>query len=146
MSQSDGAAVDAVRRFNRFYTRLIGALDEGHLRSAYSLAEVRVLYELAHRTTTTAVELSRDLGLDRGYLSRILRRFTRERLVHRTPVQHDRRQTLLSLTKKGERTFAPLNAGARDHVKTLIGPLSRAERQTLIDAMQTIERLFDRPA
>jgi DNA-binding MarR family transcriptional regulator len=145
MSQRDGTDVDAVRRFNRFYTRLIGALDEGHLQSAYSLAEVRVLYELARRPATTAVELSRDLGLDAGYLSRILHRFARERLLRRTPAEHDRRLTLLSLTKKGERTFAPLNAGARDHVKELIDPLSPAERKTLIDAMRKIEVLFDRP-
>jgi DNA-binding MarR family transcriptional regulator len=144
MSRANGTDIDAVRRFNRFYTRLIGALDEGHLRSTYSLAEVRVLYELAHRPATTSVELSRVLGLDRGYLSRILRRFTRERLVRRMPVDHDRRQTLLSLTAKGERTFAPLNRGARDHVKDLIEPLSHTERKHLIDAMRTIEELLDR--
>jgi len=144
MSHANGADVDAVRRFNRFYTRLIGALDEGHLESAYSLAEVRVLYELANRSHTTAVELSRHLGLDEGYLSRILRRFTREGLVQRTPAEADRRQTLLSLTKKGERTFAPLNAGARDHVRALLDPLSPKERKQLVSAMRRIEQLLDR--
>lgn len=139
---TSGADVDAVRRFNRFYTRLIGALDEVHLQSAYSLAEVRVLYELAHRPGTTAVELARGLGLDEGYVSRILRRFTRERLLRRTPADTDRRRILLSLTKKGERTFAPLNTGARDHVAELLGPLSREERRTLVRAMQDIERLL----
>jgi DNA-binding MarR family transcriptional regulator len=145
MSRDNGADVDAVRRFNRFYTRLIGALDEGHLQSAYSLAEVRVLYELAHRPGTTAVELSRDLGLDEGYLSRILRRFNRERLLRRTPSEHDRRRTLLSLTAKGERTFAPLNTGARDHVEVLIAALSTKERKELIEAMRAIEKLLHRP-
>jgi DNA-binding MarR family transcriptional regulator len=142
MSRNNGADVDAVRRFNRFYTRLIGALDQGHLQSTYSLAEVRVLYELAHRPGTTAVELSRDLGLDQGYLSRILRRFDRERLLRRAPAEHDRRRALLSLTAKGERTFAPLNTGARDHVEALMAPLSANERKALVKAMRAIEELL----
>jgi DNA-binding MarR family transcriptional regulator len=145
MSQSNGAAVDAVRRFNRFYTRLIGALDEGHLQSPYSLAEVRVLYELAQRSRTTAGELARDLALDEGYLSRILLRFTRDGLVRRTPAETDRRRSWLSLTKKGERTFSPLNAGARDQVRALLDPLSPRDRKALIDAMRRIEALLDRP-
>lgn len=145
MSRTNGADIDAVRRFNRFYTRLIGALDEGHLQSAYSLAEVRVLYELAHRPRTAAVELSRDLGLDEGYLSRILRRFTREGLLQRTTAVNDRRRTLLSLTRKGARTFAPLNAGARDHVRALIDRLTPSERTALVNAMRRIEELLDRP-
>jgi DNA-binding MarR family transcriptional regulator len=136
-------AVDAVRRFNRFYTRRIGALDEGHLNSAYSLAEVRVLYELAHRTQTTARDLARDLSIDAGYLSRILRRFSRERLLRRAPAKSDRRQTLLSLTPKGVRVFAPLNAGARHQVEALLKPLSAEERRALVAAMQRIESLLN---
>lgn len=135
--------VDAVRRFNRFYTRRIGVLDEGHLQSPYSLAEVRVLYELAHRDTTTAVELCRDLGLDAGYLSRILRRFARQQLVKRTRAKGDRRQALLSLTPKGRRTFAPLNDGARLEVSELLQPLSHVERRMLLRAMQQIRELLD---
>jgi DNA-binding MarR family transcriptional regulator len=142
MSDSNGAQVDAVRRFNRFYTRLIGALDEGHLASAYSLAEVRVLYELAQRPGVSAVDLASTLSLDEGYLSRILRRFSREGLVRRTRSANDKRRTLLSLTSKGERTFAPLNAGARDHVKGLLEPLSRANRRALVRAMQRIEQIL----
>jgi DNA-binding MarR family transcriptional regulator len=114
------------------------------LQSPYSLAEVRVLYELARRSRTTAGELARDLGLDEGYLSRILRRFTREGLVRRTPAEADRRRSWLALTKKGERTFSPLNAGARNHVTALLDPLSPKERQTLIGAMRRIEALLDR--
>jgi DNA-binding MarR family transcriptional regulator len=145
MSPGNGADVDAVRRFNRFYTRLIGALDEGHLQSPYSLAEVRVLYELARRTRTTAGELARDLGLDEGYLSRILRRFTREGLVKRTRAASDRRRLWLSLTRKGQRTLSPLNAGAHEQVRALLDPLSPRQRKTLIDAMARIEALLDRP-
>ena len=142
VSKGNGRDVDAVRRFNRFYTRRIGALDEGHLNSAYSLAEVRVLYELAQRNETTARELTRDLSLDAGYLSRILRRLGKERLVRRAPAKADRRWALLSLTPKGRRVFAPLNAGARSQVELLLRPLSSSERRTLIGAMRTIEHLL----
>ena len=144
MSHGNGRDVDAVRRFNRFYTRRIGALDEGHLNSAYSLAEVRVMYELAHRGETTARDLARDLSLDTGYLSRILRRFSKERLVRRAPAKADRRQALVSLTPKGQRVFAPLNAGACDQVESLLQPLSTRQRHALIAAMQRIERLLTR--
>ena len=137
-----GGDIDAVRRFNRFYTHRIGVLDEGHLESAYSLAEVRVLYELAQRERTTAAELCRDLGLDAGYLSRILRRFTREGLLKRQRADDDKRQTRLSLTAKGRRTFAPLNQGAREHVRALLDPLSAADRRALVSAMQRIETLL----
>lgn len=143
MTHRNGRDVDAVRRFNRFYTRRIGVLDEGHLQSPYSLAEVRVLYELAHRPGTTAGELCRDLGLDAGYVSRILRRFARERLLRKTRAQTDRRQTLLALTPKGRRVFAPLNAGARDQVKALLKPLSESERRVLVGAMRKIEALLE---
>ena len=142
MSRPNGADIDAVRRFNRFYTRRIGVLDEGHLQSPYSLAEVRVLYELAHRTNTTAVELCRDLGLDAGYVSRILRRFTREGLLRRRRAETDKRQTVLSLTTKGKRVFAPLNAGARERIKALLAPLSASDRAWLVAAMGRIEALL----
>jgi DNA-binding MarR family transcriptional regulator len=142
MSQRGDNHIDAVRHFNRFYTRRIGVLDEGHLRSAYSLAEVRVLYELAHRRQATAAEVGKDLDLDAGYLSRILRRFARQGLLNRQPAAHDRRRTLLSLSAKGIRVFAPLNSGARRHVGAMLAPLSTAERRALISAMRRIETLL----
>lgn len=141
MSGPRDGDVDAIRQFNRFYTRLIGALDDGYLQSAYSLAEVRVLYELAHRERATARELCRDLSLDPGYASRILRRFARERLISRVPAA-DRRQALLTITRKGRRVFAPLNDGARRRVQSLIEPLTRGERVALVQAMRRIERLL----
>src|SRR5215210_1390429 len=97
--------IDAVRAFNRFYTRRIGVLEEGYLESPFSLVQARVLYELAHRSQPTATEIARDLGLDTGYLSRILRGFERSGLVSKSPSAHDGRRRLLSLTARGREAF-----------------------------------------
>ena len=137
--------VDAVRAFNRFYTREIGALGEHHLQSPFSLTEMRVLYELAHRDGPPAAELGRDLGLDPGYLSRILRRFESRGLIGRTPSPADARQSLLQLTRKGRAAFAPLEARARDEVETLLARVGAVDRSKVVDAMGTIERLLGAP-
>ncbi|MEW6733479.1 MAG: bifunctional helix-turn-helix transcriptional regulator/GNAT family N-acetyltransferase [Acidobacteriota bacterium] len=134
--------VEAVRRFNRFYTRQIGLLEEGLLKSPFSLTEVRVLYELAHREKPTASELAKDLGLDAGYLSRILQSFKKRGLIARKSSESDGRQSLLSLTKKGQETFAPLNTRARDEIGLILSNLSIAEQNRLIEAMHTIEGLL----
>jgi len=134
--------VAAVRRFNRFYTKQIGLLHEGYLESPFSLAEVRVLYELAHRDTPTAAELGRELGLDAGYLSRILRGFAKRGLIHRAPSKADGRQTLLSLTEKGQRALAPLHTRSRDEIGALLARLSPAEQHLVLQAMHTIEHLL----
>jgi DNA-binding MarR family transcriptional regulator/GNAT superfamily N-acetyltransferase len=134
--------VAAVRRFNRFYTRRIGVVDERYLDSPYSLAEVRVLYELAHRDRTTAAELARELGLDPGYLSRLLRRFDKRGFLAREPSARDGRQTLLRLTEAGRAAFAPLDDGARAQMGDLVGRLAPSDRARLVGAMGTIERLL----
>src|SRR5512139_971582 len=134
--------VDAVRSFNRFYTKQIGVLREGLLGSPYSLTEVRVLYELAHRSLPTAAELGRELGLDAGYLSRILRNFERRGLVAKARSRADGRQSLLSLRARGRKAFAPLNARSHDEVAAMLALLSVTEQGRLIEAMRTIQALL----
>ncbi len=138
--------VEAVRRFNRFYTKQIGVLHEGLLRSPFSLAEARVLYELAHRANPTAAELGRDLGLDPGYLSRILRGFAQQGLLEKAPSEADGRRSLLALTEKGRDAFAPLNARSQAEIGAMLGALSAAEQRRLIEAMETIATLLGGPA
>ena len=130
--------IATVRAFNRYYTRKIGVLQEGLLASAFSLAEVRVLYELAHRERPTASDLCKDVGFDHGYLSRILGSFRKRRLITRTRSRADGRQQLLALTPRGRAAFGPLDVRARDEIATLLDPLSDAEQRQLIDAMRTI--------
>jgi DNA-binding MarR family transcriptional regulator/GNAT superfamily N-acetyltransferase len=131
--------VGAVRRFNRLYTRRIGVLQDGYLRSPYSLAEARVLYELAQRERPTATELAAELGLDHGYLSRILRGFNERGFITKTPSPNDRRQSLLSLTAKGRMAFAPLDRRSQNEIAAMIGELSAADQDRIVAAMHTIE-------
>jgi len=140
--------IAAVRRFSRFYTRVIGALREGLLQSRFSLAEARVLYELAHRNELTATDLGRDLEMDAGYLSRMLQAFERDGLLARSASGTDRRQNLLSLTAAGAEAFAPLDARSRAEVGALLAGLSEPAQADLIAAMQRIEALLgtSRPA
>lgn len=134
--------VEAVRRFNRFYTQQIGALRDGLLRSPYSLTEVRALYEISRRDGPTAAELCKDLGIDAGYLSRILQNFARKGLVAKQPSKSDARLSLLRLTKKGEKEFAALNARQDEEVAAMLDKLSPEEQPRLIEAMRTIQSLL----
>src|SRR5882762_6746684 len=102
-------SIAAVRRFNRFYTRQIGVLHEGLLNSPYSLTEVRILYELAHRQRASAAEIGKELGLDKGYLSRLLLGLKQRRLISSKASDADRRESILSLTRKGQKAFAALD-------------------------------------
>jgi DNA-binding MarR family transcriptional regulator/GNAT superfamily N-acetyltransferase len=141
-STIDAAAVKAIRQFNRFYTRRIGALDP-YLGSPMSLTDVRVLYELAHRETAVASEIGRDLGLDAGYMSRILRRFETEGWLTREPHPRDARQSVLRLTEAGHAAFAPLQQKSRDEAAALLAPLAPAQRLQLVQAMGTMQSLLD---
>ena len=137
------ARVDAVRRFNRFFTRRIGVLREGLLHSRYSLTEARVLFELANREETTATDLSRELGLDPGYLSRTLARLEEQGLVARVRSERDGRRRLLSLTPDGEEAFSLLDSRSREEVAEMLGGLSEGDQRRLLEAMRTVESIFE---
>ncbi|HEX8650734.1 MAG TPA: helix-turn-helix domain-containing GNAT family N-acetyltransferase [Pyrinomonadaceae bacterium] len=142
-AESDSArSVEAVRRFNRFYTQQIGVLREGLLRSPYSLTEVRALYEISRRPEPTAAEIGKDLGVDAGYLSRILRDLVRKGLVEKRPSKSDGRQSLLWLTKKGQKEFATLNARQDEEVSAMLNKLTPEGQNRLIESMQAIQRLL----
>lgn len=140
--RSSNPHIDLVRRFNRFYTRAIGVLQEGWLGGPFSLTEARVLYELAHRNKPTATALRDSLELDAGYLSRILSTFEKRGLIVKTPSADDGRRSLLALTGAGRRQFAPLEARTVEQVGAMLEKLSENEQRRLIDAMQTIEKLI----
>ncbi len=134
--------IAALRAFNRFYTRRIGVLHEGLLDTRFSLAESRLLWELAHADSTTATELSRSLDLDPGYLSRLLRGFKERGLVKASRSASDARSTRLSITAAGRRAFAPLDRRSQTEVAALLGPLSDAQQRELLAAMACIESLL----
>jgi DNA-binding MarR family transcriptional regulator/GNAT superfamily N-acetyltransferase len=132
-----------VRRFNRFYTQRIGVLSGGWLDSGFSLTEARVLYEVKQRGTATASDIGRDLGLDAGYLSRMLRGFHKRGLIRKDASREDGRQTLLSLTAAGRKAFAPLEARSNRQVAGMLDRVSAPEQDNLVSAMQTIETLLE---
>jgi DNA-binding MarR family transcriptional regulator/GNAT superfamily N-acetyltransferase len=134
--------VDTIRRFNRFYTRQIGVLREGLLESPFTLTQVRVLYEIAQHEGPTATDVGRELQLDAGYLSRLLRDFETKKLVERKSSDADGRQSHLSLTKSGRQTIALLQERSRDEVRDMLAPLSDQDQRRLVAAMNTIERLL----
>jgi DNA-binding MarR family transcriptional regulator/N-acetylglutamate synthase-like GNAT family acetyltransferase len=135
--------VTAVRRFNRFYTQKIGVVREGYLNSPYSLAEARVLYELGARERPSASELARDLGFDAGYLSRIVARFAKQKLVACERSERDRRVSHLVLTDKGKAAFAKVNARSRHEIGEWLGTLPAREQERLVGAMHAIEHLLE---
>jgi DNA-binding MarR family transcriptional regulator/GNAT superfamily N-acetyltransferase len=138
------AQVKAVRAFNRFYTQRIGVLKR-YLDSDFTLTEVRVLYELAHRQRLSASDIARELALDAGYLSRLLRRFEHNGWIAREAASDDARRTLLRLTQAGYEAFAPLQQKSRDETSELLAGVPEAARPRMIEAMATLQRLLDAP-
>src|SRR5215212_9100176 len=136
------ARIAAVRRFSRFYTRQLGLLQESLVHTRFSLSEARVLYELAHRGSVTASELAAELDLDHGYLSRILRRFAEDGLLAKRRAPDDARQSLITITAKGRKAFAPLNKGSHDQVGAMLQQLSSADQSRVVGAMNTVETLL----
>lgn len=134
--------IGAVRQFNRFFTRQIGVLREGLLHSPYTLTEARILFELGHRNHITASDLCRELGLDPGYLSRILARLEQQGLLEKVRPDNDGRQRLLRLTRQGSSAFALLDQRSRNEVSEMLNDLSEEEQERLLKAMQTIESVL----
>ena len=137
-----GETIDRIRGFNRLYTRQLGLLDQGLLGSEFTLTEARVLYELANHRETTATEIARELGMDLGYLSRLIKKFGRRRFIKRTRSPADARQSRLQLTEKGHTAFEPLDRAARSQIGAMIDPLTPEQRRELLAAMQSIRRLL----
>jgi DNA-binding MarR family transcriptional regulator/N-acetylglutamate synthase-like GNAT family acetyltransferase len=137
------SSVEAIREFNRFYTQKMGILRAGLLDSPFSLTEARILYELAHHADLAAVDLVRDLGLDPGYVSRILRSFERKGLISRAKSTTDARQSLLRLTQKGRAALMPLEDCTRQQLGQMLAGLSREEVSDLRRAMGRIQALLD---
>jgi DNA-binding MarR family transcriptional regulator/GNAT superfamily N-acetyltransferase len=139
-------SIPAVRRFNRFYTRIIGTLNENLLESSLSLAEARVLYELAHRNQPTASEIAAELGMDMSYLSRILSGFTAAKLIRRQISDSDRRQSTITLTAAGQQEFDFLDRRSSEQVREMLSALTPEQQSKLVCAMTTIESLLsDQP-
>ncbi len=132
----------AVRSFNRFYTKQIGLLQNGYQQSGLSLSHARVLYELSHRDRPTATELAKELGLDAGYLSRILQGFRKRGFVVRTPAQADGRQAHLSLTHKGRKFYGQIDAKTQAEIEAMLERLPEADQTRLIEAMHAIQALL----
>jgi DNA-binding MarR family transcriptional regulator/GNAT superfamily N-acetyltransferase len=135
--------IAAFRAFTRFYTRKLGVLDQHLLKSPFSLSEARVLYELAHQDEPIAKDIGGALGLDPGYLSRIVQRLDDDGLISRKPLEQDRRHVRLSLTAKGRQAFAKLDRASHDEVAAMLAALSMEDRGRLTGAMATIERLLE---
>ena len=137
--------VSEIRAFNRLYTRWVGALDRHHLGTDYTLTEIRVLYEVAHQPSIAAREIGEQLGLDAGYLSRILKRFEAAGLIERKPSPADARASDLSLTKAGEDLFHTLDGLAADRIRKAIAGLDDQQRSRLAASMGVISSLVGKP-
>ena len=136
-------SVKAVRRFNRFYTKQIGVLQDVWMSSSFSLAQARVLYELAHRKRPTATEVGKELGLDAGYLSRMLRILEQRGLLRRERSRADKRSAHLSLTREGQATFARLNQQTEEDVTAMLRKLPVNDQRRLVAAMHAIEEVLE---
>ncbi len=136
--------IDAMRRFNRFYTRRIGALQPHYLSSPYSLPQARVLYELGQRGECIASELGADLDLDLGYLSRLVQGLKRSGLVQGEAAKEDARRVRLTLTPKGRKAYQQLDARSRDEVGAMLASLGASEQTRLMGALQTVEGVLDK--
>jgi DNA-binding MarR family transcriptional regulator len=137
-------AIKKVRAFNRFYTNIIGLLDKHILDSKYSLPEVRILFELYHHAGLSASEITALLAIDKGYLSRILKRFEKDKLIHKTTVSADKRSALLELTTKGKKEFELLNIASDKQIAKAFENLTEDECDQLVQKMDDIQQLINK--
>jgi len=142
-SEKTGGAVDSVRSFNRFYTQKIGVLADRLLGTEYSLPEARILFELNYSGTLSVSELAKDLGVDRGYMSRLTASMERRQLVKRLRSDSDARIRLLSLTKDGKRAFTILNRRSSKQVEQVLSALTQDSQAKLASAMATIQDVLE---
>ena len=136
--------IDAVRRFNRFYTRRIGALQQGYMGSAFPLPQARVLYEIGQRGECTASELGAELDLDPGYLSRLLQTLKRQGMVQGEAAREDARRVRLSLTAKGRKAYQQLDGRSRELVAGMLGKLPSTDQARLVGALQAVESVLEK--
>jgi len=142
----DSVLIPEVRAFNRFYTRLVGALDAGHLQTPYSLTEARVIYELATRGAVTPGELAATLSLDAGYVTRLVGKLAEAGLLTAKRGEADKRSTTLSLTEAGRAAFATLDGATNELFAELLAPIDAGRRQELHDAMTRLRTILGEPA
>ncbi len=137
--------IEAVRRFSRFYTRRIGVLEETLLHSPFTLPEGRLVYEISNRDAPTAQELCHDLGLDPGYVSRLLKSLEKRGCIARERSATDKRATRLTLTAKGQKLWGAMNQQSKEDLANLLSGLPAAKQQELVAALETVERLLEEP-
>jgi DNA-binding MarR family transcriptional regulator/GNAT superfamily N-acetyltransferase len=142
LARQDPQRVAAVRRFNRFYTQHLGVLNDGFLDSPFSLTQARVLYEIRQRGSSTATDLGRDLGLDGGYLSRVLAQFEKSGLIRKERSPTDGRQSFLSITAMGRKAMEHLERRTVQQVGDVLHRLSGPEQSRLVSAMRSVERMI----
>ncbi|MCS3800809.1 MarR family winged helix-turn-helix transcriptional regulator [Niastella sp. OAS944] len=140
--KSKQRTIEEIRAFNRYYTGLIGLLNDHLLDSEYSLAEVRILYEINTHQPVSASQIMSEMGIDKGYLSRVLKQLEKNGLISKQVSDEDARVALVSLTAKGETLFSKLNAASDQQIEALITNLSRDEQRTLIEHMHAIKVLL----
>lgn len=133
----------AIRKFNRFHTRLVGALDEGLLKSDFSLVQVRLMYELAHGDNLAASDLMEILKLDRGYLSRLISSLEDMGLLNKTPDTKNAKRLVITLTDQGQKVESALEQSSSNQVADLLAPLSETDRKQLLRSMTHIQKLLD---
>jgi len=142
----DQELIEKIRAFNRFYTGIIGLLDQHFLGSPFSLTEGRVLYEICNTEDCSAKNIRENIFIDEGYLSRILDRFVQQGLIKKTRSPEDRRLWIIAPTEKGKREFASLNDCSNRLISHMIEKLSEEERVDLLNKMQGIRALLEKAA